>query len=501
MTRTLLRDGRVLIPDGWATALVVDGDRIDWVGASADTPAVDHVLDLRGRLVTPAFVDAHVHLAATGFAMLGADLSSVCSADEALGRLAEHAATSRLSVVLAHGWDDDRWTEPPSPRQLDAAVGGRPAYVSRVDMHSALASTALRDAAAGPTPLPDLDGWSERGPLSRDAHHAVRDAMNALLTIDDRRQAIRRALRAAAALGIGVVHEIGAPHISPSSDFDLIDELVAAARAEGRPLPRVERYWGSLDVDEAQRLGCLGAAGDLCVDGAVGSRTAALHEAYDDAPTSGHLYLTAEQVADHVVACTEQRLQAGFHVIGDRGVSEVVAGFRMAAERVGDEAVRVCRHRLEHLEMVTPEQVHELARLGVVASVQPVFDAWWGGPDGLYETRLGGRAKGMNPFATMRRAGMTVAFGSDSPVTPMAPWDAVRAAEHHHDPSEQIDAGAALEAHTVAGWEAAGVTAGTLASDASAYVAVWGEVPQCDLMLVAGLPAHDVHGEWPTGER
>lgn len=551
--RILLHSGRVLTPTGWATAVLIDGEQIAWVGdgePSADHP-VDHRVDLRGRLVTPAFVDAHVHLAATGFAALGADLTGVRSAEEALDLLAAHAATAGLSVVLGHGWDETAWPggQPLTREQLDAAVGPRPAYVSRVDMHSAVASTALRDAALNAWAERPLDGWSDEGPLTRDAHHAVRDAMNELLTEQDRQAAIRLALSTAARVGIGVVHENGAPHISPASDFDIIGGLTAAALDQGPALPTVHWYWGALDPDDARGLGCLGAAGDLCVDGAVGSRTAALHDPYaDDGSTSGHLYLTADQVADHVVGCTERELQGGFHVIGDRGVAEVVAGFRAAAERIGTDRVRAGRHRLEHLEMISPDQVAELADLGVAASVQPVFDAWWGGSGGLYEARLGERSRGMNPYATMHDAGMTLAFGSDSPVTPMAPWLAVRAAVHHHDVRQRLDARTAIEAHTAGGWAAASATPRPHASDAStsherpldgwvvagapAYLAVWGidhpdsaesarpvepdgveparpvdldelvapdrDLPRCELTIVAGRAAHDPFDEFPA---
>ena len=527
----LLRNGRVLTPTGWASSVLIDGDVIAWVG-DEDSPDADHTVDLRGRLVTPAFVDAHVHLAATGFAALGADLSSVGSAEEALDLLAAHAATAGLSVVLGHGWDESSWPggQPLTRQQLDEAVGRRPAYVSRVDMHSAVASTALREAALASRSDDPIDGWSADGPLTRDAHHAVRDAMNALLSVQDRQAAIRLALSTAARMGIGVVHEIGAPHISPATDFDVIGALADGALLDGTALPTVERYWGALGVDDARRIGCLGAAGDLCVDGAVGSRTAALHDPYaDDASTSGHLYLTAEQVSDHVIACTEVALQAGFHVIGDRGVAEVVAGFRAAADRIGVDRVRAGRHRLEHLEMITAAQVEELAGLGVTASVQPVFDAWWGGPEGLYENRLGSRKQGMNPYATMREAGMAVAFGSDSPVTPMDPWLAVRAAVHHHDERQRLGVRAAIEAHTAGGWAAASVPSRPRASAAStsserrlggqvvvgapAYLAVWdtedgidlealvapeAELPRCDLTIVAGRAAHDPYDEFPT---
>ena len=192
-------------------------------------------------------------------------------------------------------------------------------------------------------------------------------------------------------------------------------------------------YWGELGaVDKAVELGCAGAAGDLCMDGSIGSRTSALHAPYADADTTGHLYLDRDQVAAHVVDCTRADLQAGFHVIGDRAVTELVAGFEAAAEVLGAPAVVRARHRVEHVEMATQEQMAVLGRLGVTASMQPMFDAYWGGDDSLYAQRLGAdRARPMNAFASMNRAGVALAFGSDTPVTPFGPWAAVRAAAWH----------------------------------------------------------------------
>jgi predicted amidohydrolase YtcJ len=190
-------------------------------------------------------------------------------------------------------------------------------------------------------------------------------------------------------------------------------------------------------------------------------------------------------------------------------VAEAVAGFVAAAERVGAEALRAGRHRLEHLEMVDAEQRRTLAALGVTASVQPLFDRWWGGPGGVYETRLGERSKGMNPFAALLEAGVPLAFGSDSPVTPLDPWAAVRAAVNHHDPAQRIDVGAAVEAHTRGGWRAARRDeGGTLEPGAAAYLAVWDAgddalrtvadsdepLPACALTMVAGDVAYDGGG-------
>ena len=132
-------------------------------------------------------------------------------------------------------------------------------------------------------------------------------------------------------------------------------------------------------------------AGDLFADGALGSRTAALLEPYTDDPGNrGAAYLTAPEITEHVVACTRAGIQAGFHVIGDAAVATVVAGFAAAADVLGAPALAARHHRLEHLEMVTAEQAAALAGWGVVASVQPAFDATWGGTDGMYAKRLGG---------------------------------------------------------------------------------------------------------------
>ncbi len=456
-----MRGGYVHTPaDPHATALAIADGEVVWTGdddASAHfADGADRVVELEGRLVTPAFVDAHAHLAQAGLAASSCDLTGAATAAQALDLLAAHAAGAWAPVVRGHGWDESAWPEgrPFTGEELARAVGDRPAYVTRVDMHSAVVT-----GIAG-----------RQGRVERDEHHDVRAALAEMVSAGDRADAIRAALDQAAAMGIGMVHELGAPHISPASDLDVL----AGLGTEGG-YPETVRYWGDLDADLAAALGCAGAAGDLCVDGAIGSRTAALHTPYaDDAGTSGYLYLTADQVAEHVVACTAAGLQAGFHAIGERAVAETVAGFAQAAERLGGPAVVRGRHRLEHLEMVTPAQLATLGRLGVTASVQPAFDRLWGGPGGLYQRRLGERAAAMNPFASMNRAGMPLAFGSDVPVTPFDPWGAVRAAAFHHREDERTTVRAAFNAHTRGGWRAARMDeGGVVAVGAPASLAVW----------------------------
>ncbi|MFF3449462.1 amidohydrolase [Streptomyces sp. NPDC002667] len=471
----LLRGGEVHSPaDPFATAMVVERGQVAWVGsegaADAFADGVDEVVDLEGALVTPAFTDAHVHTTATGLALTGLDLSGAPTLEAALALVRDFAADRPGDrVLLGHGWDAARWPggRPPARTELDAATGGRPLYLSRIDVHSAVATSALLDLVPGVTALA---GYAAGGPLTRDAHHAVRAAALGAVGAEQRTGAQRAALAHAASLGIGSVHECAGPEISSEDDFTGLLRLAAE-----EPGPRVVGYWADRDVEKARALGAVGAAGDLFVDGSLGSHTACLHEPYQDADHTGIVHLDADAVAEHVVACTEAGLQAGFHAIGDAAVASVVAGVRAAAEKVGLARVRAARHRVEHAEMLTPETVAGFAELGLTASVQPAFDALWGGEDGMYAQRLGAdRARTLNPFAALLRAGVPLAFGSDSPVTPLDPWGTVRAAAFHRTPGHRVSVRAAFTAHTRGGWRAVGRDdAGVLVPGAPADYAVW----------------------------
>ncbi|MFE0766431.1 amidohydrolase [Streptomyces smyrnaeus] len=499
----LLRGGEVHSPaDPFATAMVVEGDSIAWIGTegAADSFAdgVDEVVHLDGALVTPAFTDAHVHTTATGLALTGLDLSGAPTLADALAQVRAYAkARPDDRVLLGTGWDAHAWPEQrhPSRAELDEASGGRPLYLTRIDVHSALADTAMLDL------VPDIttrEGYRPDAPLTGDAHHAVREAAYATLTPRQRTEAQRAARAHAASLGIGALHECAGPDISGEDD---LRGLLALAAEE--PGPRVHGYWAELvtSAKEAARigeLGVVGAAGDLFADGSLGSHTAHLCAPYADAPhTSGSALLDAEAVAAHVAACTEAGLQAGFHAIGDAALQAVTEGVRRAAETVGPALVRAARHRVEHAEMLTEQTLADFADLALTASVQPGFDAAWGGADGMYARRLGAeRAASLNPYAALLRAGVPLALGSDSPVTPLGPWEAIRAAAFHHTHEHRISVRGAFTAHTRGGWRALGRDdAGVLVPGAPADYALWRTGP-----LVVQAPDTRV-ANWSTDPR
>ncbi|MFT4041577.1 MAG: amidohydrolase family protein [Gordonia sp. (in: high G+C Gram-positive bacteria)] len=494
----LLLGGAVYSPSAPdATAMAVAGGVITWIG-SDDVGRTLHpdaqITDLEGRFVAPGFVDSHVHLTSTGLALLGLTLNDATDRRDCLRRLAVAAAAADDGeVIWGRGWDDSTWvgSDPadrshPTTADIDAVVGNRPVYLARVDEHSALASTALRRLVPN---LAAASGFHPDEPLVSEAHHLVRGAARRLVTPAMRARAQRHALDTAAAHGVVAVHENGGPDISGLDDFRALADL-------DHPV-EVRRYWGQAaeNPDHARELLALTGAdalgGDLFIDGAIGSHTAWLSQPYADAPGQcGIAYLSAEEVYRHLRACTLAGIQAGFHVIGDAATAAVVDALSALAEEIGTPTLAARAHRLEHAEMVSPAQAQVLARCGVIASMQPLFDAAWGGPEQLYAQRLGAqRAATLNDFAELARAGVVLSFSSDSPVTPIDPWATVRAAVHHHQPHSAISARAAFAAASRGGWRAGGVndgTTGTLVPGAVASYSIW----DADDLVVAGSHAN-----------
>ncbi|MFF1830841.1 amidohydrolase [Paenarthrobacter sp. NPDC058040] len=476
---TMYRNGSIYTAaDPFATAMVVDGDTVAWVGSEqAATSIADgtmEIIDLHGALLAPGFVDSHVHLTETGLALAGVQLASTGSARELLDAVASAPGTG---AILGHGWDETTWNDPTLPTldELDRAARGRTVYLSRIDVHSALVSSALVSGAG----LGGLDGFTGSAHVVRAAHTAARSAAR---NFDDptRRGFQEAALREAAGNGYVALAEMSAPHICHPDDLRM---ATSWNQEVGSPL--ILPYWGELASSEEnarqilEGLGTpvLGLAGDLNIDGSIGSRTAALTSDYADAPGSrGNLYLSVVEASSHLAACSALGIQAGFHIIGDAGLAAALDALDAAAAEVGEQRIRAAGHRFEHVELADQESVDRLAQYSVTVSVQPGFDAAWGRPGGLYERRLGERSRGMNPFASFYSSGVPVAFGSDSPVTPLRPWSSIRACLEHSNPGQRISARAAFLGHTRAGWRATkhrNPLMGQLVPGAPASFAVW----------------------------
>lgn len=481
-----------------ARVVLVEGERITWVGEQArDAPRPDRGSLERLRLakawLQPGFVDTHAHLTMTGLGLSGLDLHGCRSVADCLAAVRAVADILPGRVIFGSGWDEFGWPEQRAPTadELAEAAAGRPVLLTRADHHTAVIDRVSLEAV----PLARADGVERdrtgrpTGLLRREAQQRARRWFLAELPATQLERARQLVTDHAAGLGIVSVHEMGGPDQMGLEDFD--------RWATGQWPIEVVPYWADVDLDVVTQRGLRHLGGAFDLDGTLGSRTAALTEPYADHPGDGYLYRHVDDLRDLTIAAARRRVQVAFHCIGDRAVRQAVDALEAAARVVGNGLLRSLRPRLEHCELVPDDVPARMAALGVVASVRPVFDRRWGGPGGLYQTRLGAaRARRMNPLRPLHDAGVVLAFGSDADVTPMAPWAAVDAAVGHHNPSFALPRAAALHAATRGGRHAAleerragRIQAGQLASLA-AFVPGEAE-PDCVLTVVRGRVVHD----------
>jgi hypothetical protein len=429
--------------------ILIDGRHVQRVG-SGDPPASDRVVDVPGTTILPGFIDSHVHLTSTGSAIANEDVAAARTKDELLSLARRRAESTDDEVVALQGFDESRWDAPelPTLAELDAAVQ-RPVLIRRIDGHVALAnSAALAGAEVG-----DLDGC-ERDPTGAPTGVVTRRA-NAQL---GRWAASRRsdhqieqlqlaAASLAASRGVTSVHEMSMPHDDGERDVEVF-------RRHRQRLPvHAIAIVATMDVPRAIELGHDAIGGDLPTDGSIGARTAGLSEPFTATDDRGVTYYADDELAGFFHDAHMAGLQVGVHAIGDRAIEQVLTAWeRIYASLDSRERrhFRARRHRVEHFEMPSAAQVERAAMLGLAASVQPAFDLAWGGPDGMYERRVGPqRAFAMNPIRSMLDRGIVVGAGSDSPVTALDPWLAVEAMEHHHDPAQRLGRVEAVRIHTV----------------------------------------------------
>jgi predicted amidohydrolase YtcJ len=484
-----------------AHAVLVRGSRVVWVGDDpSHAPPHQAEVDLRGCVIGPAFVDAHVHLTPTGLSLAGLDLTGIASGDELLRAVAAYAGQHTGRVVWGHGFDPHRFPdELPDPDALAHVAGGRAVYLSRIDGHASLVDRRTLAAA----PLARAEGVERNasgqpsGLLRREANHIVRRWSIGAMEAVELAAARRAAVAHAAALGVASVHEMGGPDIMGLEDLD--------AWVDGEWPIEVLPYWGGLDLEVALARDLRHAGGDLLLDGSLGAHTAALCAPYSDRDsTSGHLEFDDDTLVAFFEGATRAGLQVGVHAIGDAAMRQVVRCWRRVAEGMLEghvETIRRHRNRIEHGVVVPPDLLDDIADLGLVISAQPGFEPAWGGPDGMYLSRLGPeRASWTNPYRALADRGIGLAFGSDTNVTPMDPWGTVHAAEARARPEHEVSRLEAVSMSTLGGRHAArqeryvgvvraGMRADLAAFEGDPYAADDPRGARCALTVVNGRVA------------
>lgn len=446
---TVFHGGSILRIPGAALAdwLLVAGEQVQAVG-TGEPPAADRVIDLEGGTLVPAFCDAHVHLPATGLYELGLDLRGERSTERILDAFKTRA--ERGDGLLFGGNFEDPPGAPITRTELDRVVGPKPALLARADMHSCVVSTALLDELEVDG-LEGVDTDPEGNPTGYLREKAAAEAwswFDRTLPPAQQQAAVKAAIQRAYSKGIASVHEMFVVEWRGWASLEVFLEAISDAALE------IVTYVGTDEVEKVADIGLDHIGGDFFLDGSFGSHTAWMKDVYESRPPQGTppvgiAYRSDGELLDFFVRAQELGMQCGVHAIGDAAIEQAISAWEAVAERVGLDAVRSLGHRIEHFECSSDDHLRRAALLGLRASVQPAFDHYWGGPEGLYAQRIGwARAKEMNRFASMLNAGLLVGAGSDSTVTPMDPFLQMAALRSHHIEDEGLGKIEALRLHT-----------------------------------------------------
>lgn len=454
-----------------AEALAVRGGRIFAVGSNDEVRALvgpaTRVVELRGRMVVPGFIDAHTHFIDGGFQLSSVDLRDADTPDEFVRRIAEFARRLGPGQWITGGnWDHERWGgELPRREWIDSVTRENPAFVQRLDGHMALANSRALALAGVTAATPEPRGGTiVRRPRSREPAGVLKDeAMGLVYRVipppgeAELDAALDAAVRHALALGVTQVHDMATwEHL----------ETYRRARARGTLPVRVYSVvplatWERLRDYVAQngrgdeRLWWGGLKG--YVDGSLGSTTAWFYEPYDDAPqTSGLMTTDTAALRGWIRDADAAGLHVIVHAIGERANDWLLDVYEEVQRANGP---RDRRFRIEHAQHLRREAIPRFAALGVTASMQPyhaIDDGRWA------EKRIGPkRIRTTYAFRSLLDAGARLAFGSDWTVAPIDPLWGVYAAvtrrtldDRNPDgwvPEEKITVEETLRAYTAEG--------------------------------------------------
>lgn len=456
----------------WAEAMSVRDGKIRCIGKISfvildcgGNEQDAETIQLKGKFVMPGFNDAHAHLGSAAADMLSVRLNGAASIEELQKRVADAVAQHQEGEwITGAGWDHTLWPEKkfPNRQQLDAVSPKNPVLLTHVSGHVAVAnSLALQRAEIDKTtPNPpggqiehdangEPTGMLEEGSAIQLVEQRVPD-----LTEDRRRRGIEMVFADLAKNGVTSVQDNSA-----WENFLAYQQL----KQEGKLTVRITEWLPfTASVHDLQNLRAEGGTTDpwlktgalkFVSDGALGSRTAAMLAPYaDDSSTSGILIMEPDKLRQMAIERDRAGFQLNFHAIGDKANRVALDVFEAVAKVNG---ARDRRDRIEHAQVIAPEDLPRFAKLNVIASMQPshqTTDMRWA------EARVGDRVKGAYAWNSLLKSGAKLAFGTDYPVEPVSPFRGLYACVTRElpdggpkdgwQPQEKISLDACIRAYT-----------------------------------------------------
>lgn len=426
----------------WAEAVALKGDKILEASSSEEIKGMigdnTQVIDLKGDLVLPGFIDSHTHFLNGGFSLLSIRLRDAESREEFITRIGDKAKEIEKEVWILDGdWDHQSFDPPELPRKewIDPVTPHNPVCVNRHDGHMVLVnSLALKLAGITKnTPTP-AGGEILKDPETGEPTGILKDAaMNLVMrhipepSFEEKLKAAEIALKHAAELGVTSVHDM-----AYAENFEVYQELLRQNKLTARlyvyiPITEVEIYARlKLKTPFGNNLLKIGGLKGF-VDGSLGSSTALFFDPYTDNPRKKgllHSQMFPEGIMEkRIIQADKAGLQVAVHAIGDKANNILLDIFERIITQNGE---RDRRWRIEHAQHLLPQDIERIANLGIIASIQPYHAI----DDGRWAERKIGRKRCQYTYAfkSLVEKGAVLACGSDWTVAPLDPIGGIYAA-------------------------------------------------------------------------
>ena len=425
-------DGKVarLVPPGEAPPKLSRKE----LRANKGRPLYDWRVDMAGKTLLPGFIDAHGHVMGIGFGALSLDLSSSKSLEEAKSRIAAYiAANPDRKWILGRGWNQEQWGlgRFPTAADLDSVTAGHAVWLERADGHAGWAnSAAMKEAGVTAATASPPNGRIEKGTGGAPSGVFV-DGATALIEkvvpqplSKERDAALLTAQQVLLRYGVTAIADMGTT----------LDDWLSYRRMGDLGALRVRIMSYGMGIETASRIGGKGPTPwlyadhlrmggvKIYADGALGSRGAWLKAPYADAAGErGLAFLTDTQLQNQMSRAAMDKFQVAVHAIGDRANQQVLDAIQVESETYDGDR----RWRIEHAQIVSPDDLPRFGKFGTIASMQPVHQT---SDREMAEARLGPqRLAGAYAWRSMLANGSKLAFGTDAPVEkpdPFATWAA-----------------------------------------------------------------------------
>lgn len=450
----LIHNGKCLTHKAEARCdwLALKGDRIVALGEGdsyrRELAGWEEAIDARGGSVLPGFYDSSMHFVQTAVNKKRLDLSAATCFDDIGDMIRAEREKHPGALIAGYGLDELNLREKKLPDRhvLDHFCADAPVWLSRVEYHTSILNTYSLLHYKIPYTLQGIEldhNKMPTGVFRLFANAKLREDILNDLTGSYRLEAAKALVPELLRQGITTINAM-----EGGFTFSNLDAEFVHMNAGALPLD-IHLFYQTTDIGKIQQMQLGRIGGSLFVDGAFGSRNAALREDYTDDPGNrGRLYYTPDEMNEFVLACYQNNLQLSVHVIGERAIDMVLEAHRRAARATGNTSLR---HRLEHVELPSAENIQTAKELGILFSMQPAYEYQWGGPGKMYERRLGQRYQRTNPFRQIVDAGVVICGGSDSDVAPANPLLGIYAAANHPVAPHRIDVKSAIQLFTANG--------------------------------------------------